>query len=228
MQRSKNSSLLLGLSWGQELQEIFATQPLRCLTDFLEQEYASHTIYPRKSDIFRAYHLTPYEKVRVIFIGQDPYHGEGQAHGLCFSVPQGVSYPPSLKNLLHELKDNLDISRPNGDLSSWAQQGIFLINTILTVRKGAPLSHQHLGWEFFFQKTIESLNRKKEPLLFVLLGAQAQKVEKMISNPIHQIFKAPHPSPLSAYRGFFGSGLFLAIEDFIKNSYQDQIQWDCV
>lgn len=218
---------ILGASWANELQGIFSTPPMQELRDFLAEEKAKGAvIYPHASQVFRAFQLTPYDAVKVVFVGQDPYHGAGQAEGLCFSVPLNMPIPPSLRNIFLELKSHLKKEIPKqGSLVRWAEQGCFLINARLTVRANEALSHNHKGWIYFTEQVFQALDRKKTPILFVLLGTQAQKMKFFINNPIHHIFEAPHPSPLSAHRGFLGSGLFQHIDAFTEAHYQNKIEW---
>lgn len=184
------------------------------------------TVYPREDAIFRALELTPYDQVKVVILGQDPYHGEGQAHGLSFSVQDGVPIPPSLQNIYKELESDLGIPLAHtGNLTSWAQQGVLLLNTVLTVEAGQANSHRGRGWEQFTDRIIQVLNDCPRPLVFVLWGKPAQQKEAMITNSRHLVLKAPHPSPLSAYRGFFGSRPFSRINDFLEMTGQTPIDW---
>lgn len=184
------------------------------------------TVYPREEAIFRALELTPYDQVKVVILGQDPYHGEGQAHGLSFSVQDGFPIPPSLQNIYKELESDLGIPLAHtGNLTSWAQQGVLLLNTVLTVEAGQANSHRGRGWEQFTDRIIQVLNDCPRPLVFVLWGKPAQQKEAMITNSRHLVLKAPHPSPLSAYRGFFGSRPFSRINDFLEMTGQTPIDW---
>lgn len=187
------------------------------LKDFLKQERDSGAIiYPPSEDIFKALQLTPLSRVKVVILGQDPYHAKGQAHGLSFSVPHRIKKPPSLVNILKERKESLKTNIPaSGNLESWAKDGILLLNTILTVEEGMPGSHKNKGWEPFTDKIISTVNKKKEPVVFCLWGAHAQTKEDLITNKQHIILKAPHPSPLSAYKGFFGCGHFDTIAEAV-------------
>ena len=196
------------------------------LREFLKSEYATKTIYPDMNDIFNALKLTSYEDTKVVIIGQDPYHGEGQAHGLCFSVKKGVTSPPSLKNIFKEL--NTDIGKPipkDGELTEWAKQGVLLLNNVLTVREGQPASHKGMGWEIFTDRIISELNKKQTPVVFLLWGAHAQKKAEIITNPIHYKLKAVHPSPLSASRGFFGCKHFSETNKILKKENLKEIEW---
>lgn len=196
------------------------------LREFLKSEYAAKTIYPDMNDIFNALKLTSFEDTKVVIIGQDPYHGEGQAHGLCFSVKKGVTPPPSLKNIFKEL--NTDIGKPipkDGELTEWAKQGVLLLNNVLTVREGQPASHKGMGWEIFTDRIISELNKKQTPVVFLLWGAHAQKKAEIITNPIHYKLKAVHPSPLSASRGFFGCKHFSETNKILKKENLKEIEW---
>ena len=196
------------------------------LCEFLKSEYAAKTVYPDMNDIFNALKLTSFEDTKVVIIGQDPYHGAGQAHGLCFSVKKGVTPPPSLKNIFKEL--NADIGKPipkDGELTEWAKQGVLLLNNVLTVREGQPASHKGMGWEIFTDRIISELNKKQTPVVFLLWGAHAQKKAEIITNPIHYKLKAVHPSPLSASRGFFGCKHFSETNKILKKENLKEIEW---
>ena len=196
------------------------------LREFLKSEYAAKTVYPDMNDIFNALKLTSFEDTKVVIIGQDPYHGEGQAHGLCFSVKKGVTPPPSLKNIFKEL--NADIGKPipkDGELTEWAKQGVLLLNNVLTVREGQPASHKGMGWEIFTDRIISELNKKQTPVVFLLWGAHAQKKAEIITNPIHYKLKAVHPSPLSASRGFLGCKHFSKANAILQKEGLHPIEW---
>ncbi len=196
------------------------------LRAFLKIEYGTQTIYPDKHDIFNAFRLTPYSEIKVVLIGQDPYHGPGQAHGLSFSVKPGIPAPPSLINIFKEMHDDLGIAIPNhGFLDSWAKQGVLLLNTVLTVRAGEAHSHRQKGWETFTDEVIRAINLKNEPVVFWLWGKPAQEKEKLITNPLHLILKAPHPSPLSVYRGFYGCKPFSKTNEFLIKIGKAPIDW---
>lgn len=196
------------------------------LRAFLKIEYGTQTIYPDKHDIFNAFRLTPYSEIKVVLIGQDPYHGPGQAHGLSFSVKPGIPAPPSLINIFKEMHDDLGIPIPNhGFLESWARQGVLLLNTVLTVRAGEAHSHRMKGWETFTDEVIRAINLKNEPVVFWLWGKPAQEKEKLITNPLHLILKAPHPSPLSVYRGFYGCKPFSKTNEFLIKIGKAPIDW---
>ena len=190
------------------------------------KEYNTRTIYPAPDDIFNAFQLTPFHKVKAVILGQDPYHGEGQAHGLCFSVKPDVDIPPSLVNIYQELHDDCGCYIPdNGYLTKWAEQGVLLLNTVLTVRAHQANSHRGIGWEAFTDAAIRRLNEEDRPMVFILWGRPAQMKKSMLTNPNHLILEAPHPSPLSAYRGFFGSRPFSKTNEFLVAHGIDPIDW---
>ncbi len=196
------------------------------LTKTMASEYASRQIFPPKDQIFSAFLLTPYKDVKVVILGQDPYHNDHQAHGLCFSVQKGVEIPPSLVNIYQELHDDLGCYIPNnGYLVKWAEQGVLMLNTVLTVRAHQANSHRMLGWETFTDRVIELVDAKEEPVVFLLWGTPAQKKAEMLHNPNHLVLKAPHPSPLSAYRGFFGCKHFSKTNEFLKAHGLEPIDW---
>lgn len=193
-------------SWKEVLKEELEQPYFKELQLFLDKEYATQTIFPLRNEIGSAFQMTAYDDVKVVILGQDPYHGEGQAHGMSFSVRPGVRIPPSLKNMLKELEGDLGCPLPaNGYLEKWAQQGVLLLNTVLTVRAGVANSHKGMGWETFTDSVIQKLSERQNPIIFVLWGKPAQSKTKLIDTEKHMILKAPHPSPLSAHRGFFGS-----------------------
>ena len=196
------------------------------LTAKVKSEYAKYRVFPPKDQVFSAFSLTSYKDVKVVIIGQDPYHNVGQAHGLCFSVQKGIDVPPSLQNIYQELHDDLGCYIPNnGMLNKWAEQGVLLLNTVLTVRAHEANSHRGFGWERFTDRVIELVDAKEEPVVFLLWGAPAQKKEAMLHNPNHLVLKAPHPSPLSAYRGFFGCRHFSKTNEFLASHGQTPIDW---
>ena len=196
------------------------------LYDFINEEYSRYTVYPPGDDIFNAFHLTPLSKVKVVIIGQDPYHEPGQAHGLCFSVKQGVDIPPSLQNIYKELHDDVGFEIPgHGCLTSWAEQGVLLLNAVLTVRAHAAASHQNKGWEEFTDAVIRAVNEVDRPIVFLLWGGFARSKSKMLTNPNHLVLEAPHPSPLSAYRGFFGCRHFSRANDFLTAHGAEPVDW---
>lgn len=213
-------------SWFKELSEEFDKSYFKSLKQFLIQEKKQHTIFPSGNEIFNAYNLTPFNKVKVVILGQDPYHGEHQAHGLCFSVKKGIKPPPSLTNIYKELNSDVQIKPPNhGDLSKWAAQGVFLLNTVLTVRKGQPGSHQNMGWENLTDATIKILNSKLNNLVFLLWGKFAQNKSSLINPNRHCVLQAPHPSPFSAHKGFLGCKHFSKTNDFLISKNKTPINW---
>jgi uracil-DNA glycosylase len=196
------------------------------LREFLKEEYASRSIYPDMYDIFNALHYTSYEDTKVVILGQDPYHGPNQAHGLSFSVKKGVAVPPSLKNMYKELQSDLGIDPPShGYLKKWADEGVLLLNTVLTVREKEPASHRGKGWEMFTDQVIKLVNKKEEPVVFLLWGRHAQEKETLLANKHHFIIKSPHPSPFSANRGFFGSRPFSQANAFLTGQGRGPIDW---
>ncbi|MGY3704080.1 uracil-DNA glycosylase [Vagococcus martis] len=212
--------------WKDILQEEFNQDYVKNLESFLEDEYNNKTIFPKKEEIFSALNHTSFNDTKVVILGQDPYHGDNQAHGLSFSVLPGTKLPPSLVNIFKELADDCQINMPNtGDLTPWAKQGVLLLNTVLTVEKSNAHSHKNKGWENFTNDIIKSLNNKKNPIIFVLWGKPAQQKRKLIDQEKHIIIEAPHPSPLSAYRGFFGSKPFSNINLSLEKTGQTPIDW---
>ncbi len=196
------------------------------LYKFVKNEYNHYVVFPKADDIFNAFHFTPLEKVKVVIIGQDPYHNDGQAHGLCFSVKPDVDVPPSLVNIYKELQDDLGCKIPNnGYLVKWAEQGVLLLNTVLTVRAHQANSHQGKGWEKFTDAVIQAVNKEDRPIVFILWGRPAQLKKAMLNNPKHLILEAPHPSPLSAFRGFFGSKPFSKTNQFLAEHGLEPIDW---
>lgn len=216
----------IGNDWDEILADEWAKPYYQKLRQFLKAEYSTKKIYPHMNDIFNALRYTSFENTKVVIIGQDPYHGAGQAHGLCFSVKQGVMPPPSLKNIFKEL--NSDVGKPippHGELTDWAKQGVLLLNNVLTVREGQPTSHSKMGWEIFTDRVISELNRKQTPVVFLLWGAHAQKKAEIITNPIHYKLMTVHPSPLSASRGFFGCKHFSKANAILRENGLDAIEW---
>ena len=212
--------------WKVALTEEFHKPYYKDLYSFVKTEYNTNIVYPSADDLFNAFSFTPLHKVKVVILGQDPYHNEGQAHGLCFSVQKGVKIPPSLVNIYQELHDDLGCYVPNnGYLEKWARQGVLLLNTVLTVRAHTPMSHQGKGWEQFTDAVIQAVNAQKRPIVFILWGRPAQAKKKMLTNPMHQVIEGPHPSPLSAYRGFFGSKPFSKTNDFLQEHGVAPIDW---
>jgi uracil-DNA glycosylase len=216
----------IGNDWDDILKEEWKSPYYLYLRSVLKEEYSTKTIYPDKYDIFNALKFTPFEKVKAVIIGQDPYHGEGQAHGLCFSVKKGVVPPPSLKNIFKELASDIGKEIPShGELTDWAKEGVLLLNAVLTVREGQPTSHAKMGWETFTDRVISELNKKETPVVFLLWGAYAQKKAEIITNPIHKKLISVHPSPLSASRGFFGCKHFSKTNQLLKSAGLEEINW---
>lgn len=213
-------------SWKKLLNSEFEKEYFLNLAEYIKNEYSSNTIYPAGPLIFNAFNLTPFEIVKVVILGQDPYHGPGQAHGLAFSVQDGVPMPPSLKNIFKELKSDLDLELPEtGNLSKWAEQGVFLLNSVLTVRKSNPGSHAKKGWETFTDSVIKILSDNKDNLVFLLWGNYAISKENLINKKKHLILKAPHPSPFSADRGFFGCKHFSKTNVYLSKNNISTIKW---
>jgi len=214
-------------SWKEALASEFGNSYFMELKEFLTEEKAKYTIYPPGSKIFNAFQLTPFNQVRVVILGQDPYHGPGQAHGLCFSVPQGIIPPPSLVNIFKEIEKDLGIPIPGvGNLEKWARQGVLLLNATLTVRANQPGSHQKRGWENFTNAVISKLSEKRVGLVFLLWGKFAQEKESLIDTNRHYILKAAHPSPFSAYNGFFGCRHFSKTNEILRKHGLEEINWD--
>jgi uracil-DNA glycosylase len=214
-------------SWLAHLSEEFSKEYMKSLREFLKSEYQKgKQIFPQGKEYFAAFNLTPFEKVKVVILGQDPYHGPGQAHGLCFSVRQGTGLPPSLVNIFKELKADLGISAPqNGCLEKWAQQGVLLLNAVLTVEQGRAASHQGKGWETFTDEVIRRLNDERENIVFILWGSYAQKKAAFVDRKKHFVMESPHPSPLSSHRGFFGSKPFSRTNAYLKSKGIEPIDW---
>ena len=212
--------------WLAELGTEFRKPYYKSLYEFVKSEYNTTQVFPPAEDIFNAFHLTPLSQVKVVILGQDPYHNVGQAHGLCFSVKPEVDIPPSLVNIYKELQDDLGCYIPNNCyLVKWANQGVLLLNTVLTVRAHQANSHRGKGWEEFTDAAIQALNRQNRPIVFILWGRPAQTKKRMLNNPNHLILEAPHPSPLSAYNGFFGSKPFSQTNRFLQQNGEAPIDW---
>ena len=212
--------------WLTVLKPDFSKPYYKELYETVKNEYSNHLIFPDSKDLFNAFHYTPLKQVKVVILGQDPYHNVGQAHGLCFSVKPGVETPPSLVNIYKELESDIGCFIPdNGYLTKWAQQGVLLLNTVLTVRAHQANSHRGIGWEQFTDAVIEALNKENRPIVFLLWGAPAARKRRMLNNPNHLILEAPHPSPLSAYRGFFGCKHFSQTNEFLRSKGLIPIDW---
>lgn len=213
-------------SWSQFIEEESKKPYFQELESCLKKERSDYDVYPPEADVFNAFKLTPFEKVKVVILGQDPYHGDGQAHGLAFSVKKGVKPPPSLVNIYKELESDLSLIPPShGNLESWAREGVLLLNTVLTVRKEEPGSHQKKGWEIFTDRVIDVLSDNKQKLVFILWGLPSQKKASRVNSTHHHLILSPHPSPLSSYRGFFGSKPFSRTNDFLKANGIAPINW---
>lgn len=222
-----SSKIQLEPSWKVVLEEVFVTSYMQSLKQFLKAEKAAgKIIYPRGSLIFNAMNSTPFDQVKVVILGQDPYHGPGQAHGLCFSVPEGVAPPPSLLNIFKEIEQDLGIARPgHGCLQSWAEQGVLLLNSVLTVEQHRAASHQGQGWEQFTDEIISALNQQRNNLVFLLWGSYAKKKGKFLDRQRHLVLTSPHPSPLSAHRGFFGNRHFSQANAYLQQNDIEPISW---
>jgi len=216
---------MIGNSWDNILKDEFKKDYFKELVKFLNIENKTKTIFPKSEDLFKALKLTDYKDVNVVILGQDPYHGEKEANGLCFSVNHGVQTPPSLQNIFKELKSDLGITRENTDLTDWAEQGILLLNTVLTVEKDKAFSHRGKGWEIFTDKIIEKLNEKEDPIIFVLWGNAARSKKILLTNKKHIIVESAHPSPLSYNRGFKDSKPFSKINNALKSIGKKEIKW---
>lgn len=223
------SMVNIGNDWDEILKDEFTKEYYLKLRAFLKDEYAHKQIYPHMNDIFNALVYTPFKDVRVVILGQDPYHGKGQAHGLCFSVQKGITPPPSLKNIYKELQSDLHCDIPtHGELTKWAKQGVLLLNTTLTVQEGKPASHAFKGWEILTDRIISILNTKEEPVVFLLWGNHAKQKSSLINNPNHLILTSAHPSPLSAYHGFLGNRHFSQTNNFLQQHHLKSIDWQIV
>ena len=217
----------IGNSWDEILKDEFSGENYLKIREFLKDEYSHHVCYPSMYDIFNALKYTDYYAVKAVIIGQDPYHEEGQAHGLSFSVKKGVDIPPSLVNIYKELKSDLGISpAPHGCLESWAKQGVLLLNSVLTVRAHLANSHKNCGWQIFTDDIIKKLNERDTPIVFILWGANARSKKQYITNPTHYVIESAHPSPLSAYNGFFGSKPFSRTNEFLEKNGITPIDWE--
>ncbi len=218
-----------GLSgvWEEELKEEFGKEYYQKLYTYVKNEYQTHTVYPPAKDLLNAFHFTPFDKIKVVILGQDPYHNPEEAHGLCFSVRPGVKIPPSLVNIYKEMEEDLGIKpASHGCLTSWARQGVLLLNTVLTVRAHEPMSHRNIGWETFTDQVIRKVNTINRPIVFILWGGPARKKKALLDHPNHLILESAHPSPLSAYRGFFGSKPFSKTNEFLVSHGETPINWE--
>lgn len=216
----------IGNEWDALLADEIKKDYYLRLREFLKQEYSTHRIYPPMNDIFNALRRTSYSDVKAVILGQDPYHGAGQAHGMCFSVKKGTPPPPSLQNIFKELKSDLGIDPPDhGELTKWADSGVLLLNTVLTVREGQANSHKGMGWEQFTDRIIELLNQREKPMVFLLWGGNARSKARLITNPNHLVLQCAHPSPLSAYNGFLGCRHFSKTNEFLEQHGIDPINW---
>lgn len=216
----------IGNDWDEVLKDDFSGENYAKIREFLKSEYSAHTIYPSMYDIFNAFKLTPFSKVKVVILGQDPYHGEGQAMGLSFSVPKNKELPPSLKNIYKELKDDLGVNPPDsGDLTAWAKQGVLLLNTVLTVRAGSANSHAGKGWEILTDDVIKKISDGRKNVVFILWGSNARSKKSLIDRSKHLILESAHPSPLSAYNGFFNSKPFSKTNTYLSARGIEPIDW---
>lgn len=211
--------------WDKVLEEEFKSDYFKKLGVFVKSEYKEKTIYPEYERIFDAFRYTDYDNVKVVILGQDPYHGDGEAHGLSFSVREGIKMPPSLRNIFKELESDVGVRRTQTDLTDWAKQGVLLLNSIMTVVKDTPLSHKDKGWEIFTDNVIKKLGKREEPMVFILWGSYARSKKCLIENSKHMIIECVHPSPLSANRGFFGSKPFSKTNSFLKENRIKEINW---
>ncbi len=213
--------------WNRPLAPLFSDERYHKIREFLKYEYSHYIVYPDMYDLYNCFRYTPYASVKAVLLGQDPYHNEGQAHGLCFSVPDGIPMPPSLINMFKELKDDLGFDPPrSGDLTKWAKEGVLLLNTALTVREHQANSHKDCGWSWFTDSVIELLSREKEHLVFLLWGSNARKKKDLIDQKKHLVLECPHPSPLSAYAGFFGCRHFSKTNAYLTANGIEPIDWD--
>lgn len=217
---------MIGNSWDEILKDEYQKDYFKNIAMFINKEYREKTIFPPKNNILRAFKLTDYDNVKVVILGQDPYHGINEANGLAFSVSKGVRLPPSLQNIYKELYNDLGITvSTNGDLEKWAREGVLLLNSVFTVEKDKPASHKNIGWEQFSDEVIKKVNEKNTPVVFILWGNFAKSKAKYITNPIHLVITSPHPSPFSAYSGFFGSKPFSRTNEFLRKNNIKEIDW---
>ena len=218
---------MIGNDWDEKLKIVWESEGFKKFIGIINNEYKTKTIFPPKNYVFNALKLTPYANTKVVIVGQDPYHGVGEAHGLSFSVQEGIKIPPSLQNIYKELNDDLGIPIANtGDLTKWAKEGVLLLNAVLTVEKDKPASHRNLGWERLTDYIIKVLNQKEEPVVFILWGNFAKEKANLITNKQHLVIESPHPSPFSARYGFFGSKPFSKTNNFLKEHHLKEIDWN--
>ncbi len=217
---------MIGNDWDDKLKSVFEGEGFKKFLNVVKNLYKKDICYPKYENIFNALKLTPYENVKVVIVGQDPYHGENEAHGLSFSVQEGVKIPPSLKNIFKELHDDLNITPPNsGDLTKWSKEGVLLLNSVLTVKKDAAASHKNIGWELLTDHIIKLINQKDKPVVFILWGNFARSKKQFITNKKHLVIESTHPSPFSASNGFFGSKPFSKTNEFLKKNNLSEIDW---
>lgn len=216
---------MINTKWDSVLKDEFKKDYYRKLGLFVKNEYRNKICFPKYEDIFNALRYTDYDEVKVVILGQDPYHGDGEAHGLSFSVRDSVKRPPSLVNILKELESDVGVVRANNELTSWARQGVLLLNSVMTVVRDSPLSHKNRGWEIFTDNIISELNKRDTPIVFILWGSYARSKRELITNKKHFIIESVHPSPLSAHRGFFGSRPFSRANGFLRNNNIEEIKW---
>lgn len=216
---------MINKKWDIILEDEMKQEYFKKLGIFVKKEYKEKIVFPPYENVFDALRFTDYDDVKVVILGQDPYHGIGEAHGLSFSVYEGISMPPSLQNIFKELESDLGIKRNKSDLTDWAKQGVLLLNSIMTVEKDKPLSHKDKGWEIFTDNIIKYLNDREEPVIFLLWGSFARSKKALITNKKHYVIESVHPSPLSAYRGFFGSKPFSKINNILKENHMEEINW---
>lgn len=216
---------MINKAWDKVLEPQFKLEYFKKLGIFVKSEYKHKVIFPPYENIFDALRFTDYDEVKVVILGQDPYHGLGEAHGLSFSVKNGVRMPPSLQNIFKELYTDLNVKRTDSDLTDWAKEGVLLLNSIMTVEKDKPLSHKDKGWEIFTDNIIKALNDRTDPVIFILWGSYARSKKVLITNPKHKIIESAHPSPLSAHRGFFGSKPFSKANNYLRQMNKNKIKW---
>ncbi len=217
----------IGNDWDEVLSDLFQSENYKKIREFLKAEYSTHTIYPSMYDIFNAFKMTPYKSIKAVILGQDPYHEPNQAHGLCFSVKDGCVPPPSLINIFKEMKSDLGLEPPkSGNLTKWAERGVLLLNTTLTVRRGAANSHSRCGWTAFTDEVIKKISAREKPVVFILWGGNARAKKPLIDTERHFIVESAHPSPLSCYNGFFGSKPFSKTNRFLESVGEEPIDWN--